>query len=335
MCYPERMLTLLLLACRDPEPAPLRVAHPQDERLSIAEVQALGTHNSYHVQTSSRPEWEYTHRPLDEQLGQLGVRQFELDLAWDTEEDRWLVFHVPLIDQGTTCETLRDCASTMAAWSREHPAHHPILTLLEVKDDLPDTEDEAQLRLAALEEDLLATWGEAGILTPEEVQGSSPTLNAAVAERGWPTFATTRGRSIWVLHTGGDWRGVYTEGDTTVAGRLIFPDGGGDLGLGVAAVQTMNDPWDANIATAVAQGQLVRTRCDGDTVQARDNDLTQAQAALDSGAHFVSTDFPEPHPTTGYVVEIPGGTPSRCNPLRAAEGCASTDLEDPALLAGY
>lgn len=325
---------LLLLACQPGEAPRLRYDHPQDAVLSIADVQALGTHNSYHVQTSERPEWQYTHRPLDAQLA-LGVRQFELDVAWDAEEDRWLVFHVPLIDQGTTCETVAACAATMAGWSRENPGHHPILTLIEVKDDLPDDPAEALLRLEVLEQNLRDTWGLPQLLTPEEVQGEAPSLNEAVAGAGWPTFATTRGRSIWVLHTGSDWRRVYTEDDTTVAGRVLFPDGGGQLDLPVAAVQTMNDPWDSNIAAAVAQGQLVRTRADGDCVQAQSNDLSQAQAALDSGAHFVSTDFPEPHPDTGYVVTIPGGTPSRCNPLRAPEGCTAAELEDPARIAGY
>lgn len=329
-------MLLLLLACTPEEtPAPaLQVAHRLDDTLSIADVQALGTHNSYHVETTSIDEWDYTHRPLDEQLGLLGVRQFELDLAWDTEEDQWLVFHVPLVDQGTTCETLRKCAKVLASWSKENPGHHPILTLLEVKDDLPEDPSVALQRLDALEQDLLASWGEEGILPPDEVQGDASSLNAAVAENGWPSFSSTRGRSLWVLHTGSDWRRTYTEDDSTVAGRWIFPDGGGDLSLSVAAVQTMNDPWNPDIPSAVAQGQLVRTRCDGDTVQARDNDLTQAQAALDSGAHFVSTDFPEPYPETGYVVDIPGGTPSRCNALHAPADCLSTDLEDPELLAG-
>jgi hypothetical protein len=33
-----------------------------------------------------------------------------------------------------------------------------------------------------------------------------------------------------------------------------------------------------------------------------------------------------------YVVEIPGGTPARCNPITAPAECASEDIEDPKLM---
>ncbi|MEZ4238711.1 MAG: hypothetical protein R3F59_21680 [Myxococcota bacterium] len=46
----------------------------------------------------------------------------------------------------------------------------------------------------------------------------------------------------------------------------------------------------------------------------------------------MSTDYPAPLGWTSYWVEIPGGAPSRCNPVTAPEDCASTDVEDPARL---
>jgi hypothetical protein len=53
-------------------------------------------------------------------------------------------------------------------------------------------------------------------------------------------------------------------------------------------------------------------------------------AALASGAHFVSTDYEEPNPAfSSYVVTIPGGTPARCNPVTAPADCSPTDVEDP------
>ena len=59
---------------------------------------------------------------------------------------------------------------------------------------------------------------------------------------------------------------------------------------------------------------------------------TRREAALASGAHFVTTDFPGPVDAHDYVLEIPGGTPSRCNPVTASSDCAATALEDPARL---
>ena len=66
--------------------------------------------------------------------------------------------------------------------------------------------------------------------------------------------------------------------------------------------------------------------------QARALDYRQLEAALDSGAHFISTDFPFPGDEMQYGVTIPGGQPSRCNPLTAPMGCQSLDIEDPAIV---
>ena len=314
--------------------APPDVTHRLDDQLTFSDVLALGTHNSYHVETSSRPEWDYTHLPLDEQLGEQGVRQFELDLNWDSGDDVWRVYHVPLIDQGTTCDLFSECVAVMAEWSAQNPGHHPILTLLELKDVAPtDDPEEAALMLAAAEEAVRSAWGDR-VITPDEVMGAAGSLNEAVATAGWPTLGSLRGRSAWVLHAGGDWNDLYTEAGATTAGRLFFPDGQGELESPTAAVHVMNDAFDPNIAVAVARGALVRTRTDGDGDEARANDYTKANAALVSGANFASTDFPAPHYETGYVVAIPEGTPSACNPVHAPEGCLSTDIEDPALLQG-
>jgi hypothetical protein len=69
----------------------------------------------------------------------------------------------------------------------------------------------------------------------------------------------------------------------------------------------------------------VRTRADADTVQARTGDTTMRDAAITSGAQFVSTDYPVPDPRfgTGYMVEIPGGMPARCNPISAPAECVA------------
>ena len=86
-----------------------------------------------------------------------------------------------------------------------------------------------------------------------------------------------------------------------------------------------NNPLDSfdEIQLLVKQGYMVRTRADADTVQARTGDTTQREAALDSGAHYVSTDYPVPNPDfSDYHVEIPGGKIARCNPVNAEASCA-------------
>jgi len=72
-----------------------------------------------------------------------------------------------------------------------------------------------------------------------------------------------------------------------------------------------NDPLvdPARISSRVEAGYIVRTRADADTVQARTGETAQREAALESGAQYVSTDYPVPDPDfgTGYFVAIPDG----------------------------
>jgi hypothetical protein len=77
-----------------------------------------------------------------------------------------------------------------------------------------------------------------------------------------------------------------------------------------AAFVKLNNAFDPDIPTVVAAGYIVRTRADADTVESRTGDTALREAALASGAQFVSTDYPVPDPDfTDYFVQIPGGTP--------------------------
>ncbi len=323
------MWILVWLGCVA-SPDPVDVGHRLDDVLTFADVVALGTHNSFHVKTDelTLKEWDYDHLPLDQQLGGLGVRQFELDVWFNVAHGRFEVFHIPVVDEATTCRWLSECLATMAIWSASFPAHHPLFTLLEMKDAAGEDVDG---RLAALEAEVEAAFGDA-LIRPSEVQREEDSLVAGLAANGWPTLGELRGRALFVMHDTGAWRDAYVASGT--ATLALFPDAGNDVAAPWAAVHTMNDPVaDASvIAEAVALGHLVRTRADTDGEEARINDLGPAGAALTSGAHFVSTDFPAPHPDTGYVVKIQGGTPSACNLAYAPIDCRSEDIEDPEIL---
>jgi hypothetical protein len=90
------------------------------------------------------------------------------------------------------------------------------------------------------------------------------------------------------------------------------------------------------IQDLVACGFIIRTRADtpDGEMHARTGDTMQRDAAIASGAQFVSTDYPGPNPDfgTGYQVTIPMGTPARCNPISAPPDCTSLDIENPDLL---
>ena len=95
-----------------------------------------------------------------------------------------------------------------------------------------------------------------------------------------------------------------------------------------AAFIKLNNPLSEPgvIEDLVRQGYIVRTRADADTVQARSGDTTQREAALASGAQYVSTDYPAADVAfSAYQVTIPGDFIARCNPVNSGE-CTSAAL---------
>ena len=327
-------MLLFVLACAEPEVEDSGIAwsYPHDDVLRVNHGQSVGTHNSYHLRTPGveADPWDYSHAPLDEQLGEQGVRQFELDIWFDADLGDFAVYHIPLVDAETTCSLLSECLGVMRAWSDANPAHHPFLTLMEVKDDY--SEETVMPLLAALDATIQADFPPEARISPDDIQRDHESVAAGLTAEGWPTLGETRGKAIFVLHTGDEFRLAYTDGDRSTAGLAIFPDAHGNLGLAVGAVSSINDPQSEAIPAALAAGHLVRTRADSDGTEARANDTRPRDVALASGAHFVSTDFPVPHEETGYVVEMPGGTPSRCNPVTAPPECSAEALEDPAFI---
>jgi hypothetical protein len=200
---------------------------------------------------------------------------------------------------------------------------------LELKDTFPGAGDPVEKYFADVHAEIQAVWPGERIITPDKIQGTAATLGEAVASKGWPTLGELRGKVLFMLDDEGEYRNAYTRGLTSTQGRIIFADSAS--GDPFAAVAVMNDPVaDASaITAAVAANMLVRTRADADVVEPSTGDTSRRDAALMSGAHFVSTDFPAPVDGYQYIVEIPNGTPSRCNPVAAPAECAPDLIESP------
>ncbi len=166
------------------------------------------------------------------------------------------------------------------------------------------------------------------------VQGSAPSLLDALDDGGWPTLGELRGRALFVVHDGGDWRDAYLRGNDDPSGRAMFPDAQDDLDAPFAAVHTLNDPVGdaAAIATVLARNHLVRTRVDPNQDGLVSGDAAKLDAGIASGAQFLSTDYPAPVDGYAFVAAVPGGTPSGCNPVTAPAECTSEAVEDPAFI---
>lgn len=302
--------------------------YPMDDVLRMNHLQAKGTHNSYHVALDPDvlPELLYTHAPLDVQLSEQGVRKFELDVHLDAETGQFAVLH-EFFDKGTTCPTLRECLSVVKAWSDENPAHHPLFVQIEPKSVI--YEEDAEDRIAALEADVLAVFPRGRIVTPDDVRGGAASVREAITTKGWPTLGQARGKIAFFIDDTSDWQGYYTHGKKDLEGRLMFVDG--EPSDPFAGILVFNDPTGeaALIEESLSLGLIVRVRADSGNTEPFAGDTSRRDAAFASGAQLVSTDYPAPVEGVDYVVEVPGGTPSRCNPVTAPEGCTSESIEDP------
>lgn len=304
---------------------------PADDTLRINEIQMKGSHNSFHVASDAQnaPGWsQYTLPPLSEQLDKHGVRQFELDIHY--YDGIFLVFHLPGIDPRSNCPTLKACLAEMLQWSRVHPGHHPIVVWLEFKDEWDPLKIAPNIE--ALEAEVRAAIPRDRLLTPDDVRHGYPTLTQAVYERGWPTLGEARGKFMFVVMDEQAGRYAYTRQGKSLDGRAMFVTAqGGSYGV-IAMIDDLANLKDA-IYQAAKAGMLVRSRVDDLPTKSADYNA-QLTIALNSGAHMIATDYPVDYTIPDYAVRIPGGTPSRCNPVTARSFCHSLLIENPALLDG-
>jgi hypothetical protein len=343
-------LLVAAAACADETSTP-----SMDEVVRMDQIQALGSHNSYHVgmpqdvfdlvhafNAASADALDYHHGPIADQLGKEGARQLELDVYADPkgglfanrhiytalgkpiasgvpELDRpgFKVMHEAEIDFESSCVTFVECLQQVKTWSDDNRGHLPVMILVEAKSDPPP--DPANL----------------GFVTPVPI--GAPELDALDAEiasvfprdrlvvpadvgpKGWPTLDHARG-TVWFALDNEDLAPVYR-------GSTIFTSKPDATTPGFAK---LNDPIAdrARIEELVRRGFIVRTRADADTVQARTNDTSMRDAALASGAQLVSTDYLVPDTRfSDYVVRLPGGAVARCNPISAPPDCKDDQLK--------
>ena len=306
---------------------------------------------------------EYEHVTLTEQVG-LGLRKLELDIFYDPEggllsnpyglqivEERgatplsydedavmekpgFKVLHVQDIDYRSNCLTLVDCLNELKSWSQKNPDHLPIFISFNAKDQeipFPNFVKPMQFNAPAfneLDSVLVSTLGRERILTPDDVRGSFRTLHEAITKQGWPPLPDVKGKFVFILDEGGEKMGVYIDGYPALRNRILFVNA--VEGTPEAAIRIVNDPVKnmSYIQQLVRAGYIVRTRADANTEEARSGDATRREAAFESGAHLISTDYYKlPNLFgTSYTVQLPEGVVALCNPISTGESCLSDEL---------
>ncbi|HEV3480677.1 MAG TPA: phosphatidylinositol-specific phospholipase C1-like protein [Gaiellaceae bacterium] len=307
----------------------------------------------------------YSHASIANQFEHQDVRGLELDLFGDPQgglyaepmvrkrlglgplpDPDWRrpgikVLHIADLDYATTCVLFVTCLQQIESWSDSNPGHVPLTILLELKRS--DSRAVAQggvvapawdaAALNALDAEIRSVFREDDMITPDDVRRPGLTLEQSVLRYGWPSLKESRGQVIFLLDNDpGPIRNAYRAGRPSLEGRVIFTNS--RAGQPDAGFIKRNEPRGANttqIQELVRSGYLVRTRSDLPLSTVRSGDTAMLEAALQSGAHVISTDFPEVGMSarydSDYVARLPEGGPARCNPVNARRTCRGDRLE--------
>ena len=308
---------------------------------------------------------QYKHASMSEQLEGYGLRNLEIDVVYDPVGGRFAkpyglellksqnietlpydtlgvinqpgfkVLHVPDIDFRTSCARLIDCLQEIKSWSEANPNHLPICITFNAKSSQVEREGFVKLLQFTpivydeLEKEILSVIPKERIVTPDDVRGKFETLESAVKAHHWPKLEDAKGKFILVLDESGQKLADYIKNHPSLKGRLMFVKA--EPGTPEAAFIIMNDPIKdkERIKTLVKAGYLVRTRADADTKEAREGDYARFEAALSSGAQFISTDYymEDKGLGTKYKIQLPGGNIARCNYIFVNQECEDDILE--------
>ena len=260
-----------------------------------------------------------------------GARQLEIDVNYDpvgghyargSSDPKLLrpgfkVLHIPGIDNSSSCVLLTECLTQIRRWSEKHPGHVPIMLMFNAKDE--QNGSTRRHRCAAVQRsrirrarcrDPFGDGRPAMLIVPDDVQGRYPTLREGVLADNWPTLEKARGRFLFALDEPPAKVAVYRGARKSLEGRVFFINT--DEDSPAAGYLTLNDPIanGARIKRDVAAGYLVRTRADANTKEARVNDTRPRDAALASGAQYISTDYLWPDPR--FAGRVSGASAQQC-----------------------
>ncbi len=290
---------------------------------------------------------EYSHISLTEQLN-LGLQGLEIDIYADAKGGRYAhplglqlakgqapydpdgrmnepgfkVLHIQDIDFRSNCPTFRQCLDELKIWSVAHPNHNPVFITMNAKDDtiarpgFVRPEPFTARVFDQLDSVLVTGMGRNRLITPDDIRGNRPTLEAAVLAGQWPTIQSVRGKFMFVLDETGRKRDAYRANHPSLAGRMLFTNA--DPGSPDAAFVILNNSIGdgPKIRELVQKGYLVRTRADADTKQARTNDYRNFEAAQQAGAQIITTDYYAKSQLfpSNYIIKFADGSYLRVRP---------------------
>jgi hypothetical protein len=239
------------------------------------------------------------------------------------KEPGFKVLHIQDIDFRSNCLTFTACLRELKNWSDGHPDHYPVFITLNAKDQpihregftapdkfTPEVLDE-------LDKTILENMGKNKILAPDEIRGKARTLEAGVLHGNWPRMSKARGKFVFILDETGEKLASFVQGHPSLKKRVMFVNA--EPGNPEAAFLIINDPLkdSLRIKEMVRKGYMVRTRSDADTKEARENDKRRFDAACNSGAQIITTDYyrKSTHFQSDYKISFEDGKFQRRNPV--------------------
>lgn len=274
-------------------------------------------------------ELDYTHIPLQDQFYDYGIRQIELDLYLDPNGGRFYsrkgngvagrdeeskiealkkpgikIMHIPDVDFNTHYYSFKDALRDIKDFSNKNPNHLPIAILLEMKtetinDYIPNVGFASALPwdlagFMEMEKEILAVFEPENIIKPDDIRKNETTLRQGLLTNGWPTIGESRGKVMFMFTNTNEQNITYKQGAPSLENRLCFTNA--NPNEDDAAFLKIDDPvfGQEDIRKYVQEGFLIRTRTDAGTVEARNGDYSMFNAALSSGAQFLSTDYYKP-----------------------------------------
>lgn len=255
----------------------------------------------------------------------LGLRNLEIDVVYDPQGGRYKnplglkllknvdikaepfdldnrlskpglkVFHIPDIDFRSNHLLFVDCLKELKEWSVLHPGHLPIIITINAKDSnekglmkmLPFT----KAAFNSVDIEIRSVFEDSKIITPDFVRGKFANLNKAITTKGWPLIMDVKGRFLFVLDETGEKMNIYKDGHPSLKDRVLFVND--KPGTPESAFLIINNPKRGfeKINSLAAKGYLIRTRADADTKEARNNDYSMFEAAKNSAAQVITTDY--------------------------------------------
>jgi hypothetical protein len=267
---------------------------------------------------------DYGHVSLTQQFDEYEVRGIELDLYFDPKGGKYKkrrvnlfvsgkkqrikdpimkqagfkMLHIADVDFETNYLTFKQGLEEIAAWSKANPNHTPLIINIEPKDDSPG-DYSGVLRFLGfkravkydstayllMEQEILESLDRTTIYTPDELSANFSSVSERLDALGWPRLNDVLGKVIFVID--GDGKGLYRK---TSQERLMFQYS--DPTDSSTAFVKRNDPIGHELEIKeLTDKYIVRTRSDVETIQARENDYTMFNAAIDSQAQIISTDY--------------------------------------------